>query len=81
MTWVIGLPYFLQLAAGALTKLKIDDIHIHRIRSGESMYKIARRYGISLKKLMSFNPKLKPRRIRPGTKVAVPIPSVKPSKG
>ena len=64
-----------------LTKLKIDDIHIHRIRSGESLYKIARRYGISLRKLRNFNPKLKPRSIRPGTKVAVPIPSIKAAKG
>ena len=64
-----------------LTKLKIDDIHIHRIRAGESLYRIARKYGISLKKLRSFNPRLNPKRIRPGTKVAVPIPSVKPLKG
>ena len=64
-----------------LTKLKIDDIHIHRIRAGESLYRIARKYGISLKKLRSFNPRLNPKRIRPGTKVAVPIPSIKPLKG
>ena len=29
---------------------------------------------------MNFNPKLQPKRIRPGTKVAVPIPSVKVEK-
>ena len=64
-----------------LTKLKIDDIHIHRMRRGESLYRIARKYGVSLRKIMNFNPKLQPKRIRPGTKVAVPIPSVKVEKG
>ena len=65
-----------------LTKLKIDDIHIHHLRRGESLYRIARKYGVSLRKIMNFNPKLQPKkRIRPGTKVAVPIPSVKVEKG
>ena len=64
-----------------LTKLKIDDIHIHKIRTGESLYRIARKYGVPVKKIMNFNPKLSPRRIRPGTRIAVPIPSVTIDKG
>lgn len=59
-----------------LVDLKISDFKLHKIRSGETLSKIAKRYAVSVKKIQKLNPRLRPRRMRPGLKIAIPVPSV-----
>lgn len=70
--------YVEQFAAikPTLAHLEIKDVKMHKIRRGETLSQIARRYKVSLKKLMRMNPKLRPKRLRPGKKIAIPIPAV-----
>jgi LysM repeat protein len=45
----------------------------HRVRSGETMYKIARRYKVSAKALIDSNPQISnPSAIRPGMVITIP---------
>jgi membrane-bound lytic murein transglycosylase D len=44
----------------------------HRVRNGETMGAIARRYGVSLAALQSANPAVNPRRMRVGQTLRVP---------
>ena len=62
------------------SEVEIKDVSLHKIRRGETLGGIAKRYRISLRKLMSFNPGINPRRLRLGKKLAVPLPSVKTLK-
>ena len=59
-----------------LSKIQIKDVHMHKIRKGETLGRIASRYRVSVKKLMQFNRSLSPRRLRIGKLIAVPIPPV-----
>lgn len=44
---------------------------IHLVESGESLYKIAKKYGISLEKIKELNPNIKPEAIQIGDKIIV----------
>ena len=44
------------------------------IRSGDTPYSIARNYGVKLASLLSANPGLDPRRLRPGQTLVIPLP-------
>lgn len=44
----------------------------HRVQSGETLARIAARYGVPLGRLQSANPRIDPRRLRPGTELVVP---------
>lgn len=46
----------------------------HTVQSGESPYTIARKYGVKLDALMSANPGLDPKRLKPGQTLKVPAP-------
>ncbi|MFK7827375.1 MAG: transglycosylase SLT domain-containing protein [Oligoflexales bacterium] len=59
-----------------LSKLHIKDVHMHKIRKGETLGRIASQYRVSVRKLMQFNRSLSPRRLRIGKLIAVPIPPV-----
>ena len=48
-------------------------ITYHRVRRGENLYVIARRYGVSVRELMRVNRIRNPRRIRKGRILVVPI--------
>lgn len=48
-----------------------NDIETHIVESGESLYKIAKRYDISLEKLKELNPDIKPESIQIGDKIVV----------
>ncbi len=51
---------------------------IHKVRQGETMGHIARRYGVSTRDLSMANPKVKPRSMQIGTQLVIPtggIPS------
>ena len=44
----------------------------HVIRAGDTPYSIARSYGVKLASLLSANPGVDPRRLRPGQALAIP---------
>jgi membrane-bound lytic murein transglycosylase D len=44
----------------------------HKVRPGESLWEIARRYGVSTKELMALNDIKDPRRVRDGRKLKIP---------
>jgi len=48
-------------------------ITYHRVRRGENLYVIARRYGVSVRELMRVNRIRNPRRIRRGRVLVIPI--------
>lgn len=84
--WVGDQGYPLRLASNhvarvdevlpRLSKIHIKDVHMHKIRKGETLGRIANQYRVSVKKLMQFNRSISPRRLRIGKLIAVPIPPV-----
>lgn len=44
----------------------------HRIIPGDTLARIARQYGVNLSALQSANPRLDPRRLRPGDTITIP---------
>lgn len=81
-----GKPYPLRIpsnyvarfmeVAPSLERLSIKDVQMHRIRPGETLSQIARIYRVSVQKILRMNPNLRPRLLRPGRKIAIPIPAV-----
>ncbi|MDA9950970.1 transglycosylase SLT domain-containing protein [Oligoflexaceae bacterium] len=59
-----------------LSYLDIRDVKLHKIRRGDTLYGIARRYKVRMKALKSINPNLSAKRLRLGKNIAVPIPDV-----
>lgn len=59
-----------------LDTLEIKDVKMYTVQSGDTLSTIARRHRISLSKLRKMNPKIHPRRLRPGKEIAIPIPAV-----
>ncbi|MEN3039326.1 MAG: LysM peptidoglycan-binding domain-containing protein, partial [Candidatus Kryptonium sp.] len=45
---------------------------VHTVKRGETLSRIARRYGVPLEILYSFNPKIKPRSLRVGQVLLIP---------
>jgi membrane-bound lytic murein transglycosylase D len=45
----------------------------HVVAAGETLYDIARQYGVRLHELEGANPQVEPRRMRPGTRLLVPL--------
>jgi len=45
---------------------------VHRVKSGETLSSIARRYGVRLESLQAANPGIDPRRLRPGRELNIP---------
>lgn len=48
-----------------------QPLQIHLVESGESLYKIAKKYDISLEKIKELNPNIKPEAIQIGDKIIV----------
>jgi tetratricopeptide (TPR) repeat protein len=46
----------------------------HTVKSGESPYSIARKYGVKLDTLLAANPNVDPKRMRVGQTLAIPAP-------
>jgi len=44
----------------------------HTIQQGETAYSIAKKYRVSVNSLLAANPRIEPRRMKPGTVVAIP---------
>lgn len=47
---------------------------VHVVRPGDTLYAIARRYGVSVGSVIAANRGLDPERLLPGTRVLVPHP-------
>ncbi|ADD69168.1 Lytic transglycosylase catalytic [Denitrovibrio acetiphilus DSM 12809] len=52
-------------------ELKRYNPKVHIVRSGDNMYQIAHKYGMSLYELMAMNRDVNPKRIRPGQSIIV----------
>lgn len=48
-----------------------DKKQYHKVRSGENLSKIARRYGTTVNKLQKLNPSINPSQLRPGQSIRV----------
>lgn len=59
-----------------LSKLEVTDIHMHKIRPGETLSHIARKYKVRIHQIKSLNPQLRAKALRIGKRIAVPIPGV-----
>jgi membrane-bound lytic murein transglycosylase D len=59
-----------------LALIEVKDILLHKINSGDTLYQIARKYKVSMKKLLKLNPNLSARTLRIGKQIAIPVPSV-----
>jgi putative chitinase len=51
-----------------------DGNRVHVIRKGETLYRIARRYGLSVAAIAAANDLASPNRILVGTALAIPLP-------
>ncbi|MGE0171210.1 MAG: transglycosylase SLT domain-containing protein [Oligoflexales bacterium] len=58
-------------------EIVIEDVQMHRVRSGETLGSIARRYGVRISEIMAINPALNPKRLKIGNSIAVPVPAIK----
>jgi LysM repeat protein len=54
-----------------VTSSKNTNVEIHTVEPGESLYKIAKKYDISLEKLKEINPEIKPEDIQIGDKIVI----------
>jgi LysM repeat protein len=59
-----------------LSAVEVKEVHMHKIRPGETLARIARRYQVNVKQILSVNPTLKPNRLKVGSEIAVPVPTV-----
>lgn len=59
-----------------LALIEVKDILLHKVKGGDTLYQIARKYKVPVKKLLKLNPNLSPRTLRIGKQIAVPVPSV-----
>ncbi len=76
-SYKIRIPYgtreiFLENFAKIPPKERIGFVE-HRIKKGESLWVIARRYGVSIADIKAVNRIRNPRRIRPGRIILIPI--------
>jgi membrane-bound lytic murein transglycosylase D len=79
-------PYLLRLpethaqhlpeVMSRLSLVEVNDVKLHRIRSGDTLSALARKYKVSTQSILKFNPKLSPRRLTIGREVAIPVPSI-----
>ncbi|GAB4363280.1 MAG: hypothetical protein Kow0042_01020 [Calditrichia bacterium] len=79
-SWVLNIPkgtreQFLENYAKVPDEQKMTWVH-HRIRSGETLSTIARKYGVSMSEIKRFN-KIRGSLIRAGHSLVIPVPQNK----
>jgi membrane-bound lytic murein transglycosylase D len=62
---------FPQLEPG-LASADIKGVHVHTVRRGETLSRIARHYGVAIKTIMDLNPELAASKLKPGSSVLIP---------
>lgn len=70
----VGKPLLLQSDREAPVKREMLPV-THRIRKGDSFQKVAKRYGVSVKKLRRWNKKVNPRKLRVGRTLTLYVPN------
>ena len=70
--------YIHQFAAirDKLSYLEIHDVEMYKVRRGDTLSQIARRYKVRVRQILSMNPRLRPRALRIGKVIAIPVPGV-----
>lgn len=64
-----------------ITKEDLVQYDVHKIRTGDTFYDIAKHYGIEISMIEKANPKVRPSRMRPGDNLLIPkIKEVPPFK-
>lgn len=53
--------------------IELVDLETHIIRRGDTIYALARHYGVGSDLIMEFNPGLNPRRLTVGSRVRIPL--------
>lgn len=60
----------------SLTRLEVKDVLMHKISQGETLSRIAKKYKVEIRQILSVNPDLKPSRLKIGREIAIPVPAV-----
>lgn len=63
--------YDKQVNMNFASKLNRFNPRVHYVKSGDSFYRIARRYGLSVRKLRAMNPNVNPKRVRIGMNIVI----------
>lgn len=72
-------PYYAGLFPGIESKLSllsVTDVQMHKVRKGDTLSRIAKRYHVGVKQILSLNPELSTGKLKPGRTIAIPIPGV-----
>lgn len=56
-----------------LPRLPEGSYFLYEVRSGDTLYDLARTFGVSVRELMRINAISSPRRLRPGMKIRIPV--------
>jgi membrane-bound lytic murein transglycosylase D len=59
-----------------LSVIEVTEVHMHKVRSGDTLSQIARRYKVRIGQILQINPKLRARALRIGKQIAIPVPGV-----
>ena len=59
-----------------IENIEVQDIQLHSVKKGETLFGLARRYKVKVKNIISVNPTLSPNKLKIGKKIAIPIPKV-----
>ena len=59
-----------------LTQLHVTDVHMYKIRNGDTLSRIARKYKVRIRQILQINPRLRARTLRIGKRIAIPVPGV-----
>lgn len=63
-----------------LTELKIRNYQTHKIRQGDTIESLAKKYRVPVRTILSVNPNIRPRVLRVGKHLTIPIPKIAKSQ-
>ncbi len=59
-----------------LAIVEITDVLMHKVRTGDTLSMLARKYQVNITQIKMLNPQLKESQLRIGREIAIPIPGV-----
>ena len=63
-----------------LSFIQFDNIHVYRVKKHDTIYQIARKFRVKVKSILKNNRKIRPKSLRIGSRIIIPVPSVKMKK-
>ncbi len=66
----------LEKSIPTFSEVKIKDIHLHPIAKGDTLSRVAKKYGVSIREILQMNPSINPKSLRVGKEVAIPVPGI-----